>query len=45
VIVAQLVRSDLVRVPLSFRLQHMLGLTHAPQLTAPALVATAPPSS
>ena len=39
VIVAQLVRSDLVRVPLAFRLQHMLGLTHAPQLTTPALVA------
>jgi alpha-1,2-mannosyltransferase len=39
VIVAQLVRSDLVRVPLAFRLQHMLGLTHAPQLAVPALVA------
>jgi hypothetical protein len=39
VIVAQLVRSDLVRVPLGFRLQHMLGLTHAPQLATPALVA------
>jgi hypothetical protein len=39
VIVAQLVRSDLVRVPLAFRLQHMLGLTHAPPLAAPALVA------
>jgi Glycosyltransferase family 87 len=39
VVVAQLVRSDLVRVPLAFRLQHMLGLTHAPQLATPALVA------
>jgi hypothetical protein len=39
VIVAPLVRSDLVRVPLGFRLQHMLGLTHAPQLATPALVA------
>jgi alpha-1,2-mannosyltransferase len=39
VIVAQLVRSDLVRVPLGFRLEHMLGLTHAPQLATPALVA------
>ncbi len=39
VIVAQLVRSDLVRIPLAFRLQHMLGLTHAPQLLTPALVA------
>jgi hypothetical protein len=38
VIVAQLVRADLVRVPLAFRLQHMLGLTHAPQLATPALV-------
>jgi hypothetical protein len=39
VIVAQLVRSDLVRVPLAFRLQHMLGLTHTPSLSTPALVA------
>jgi len=39
VIVAQLVRADLARVPLGFRLQHMLGLTHAPQLPTPALVA------
>jgi len=37
--VAQLVRADLARVPLGFRLQHMLGLTHAPQLPTPALVA------
>jgi len=41
VIVAQLVRSDLVRVPLAFRLQHILGLTHTPQLSTPALVAIA----
>jgi hypothetical protein len=39
VVVAQLVRSDLVRVPLAVRLQNMLGLTHAPQLATPALVA------
>jgi len=39
VIVAQLVRSDLVRVPLAFRLQHILGLIHTPQLSAPVLVA------
>ena len=41
VILAQLVRADLARVPLGFRLQHMLGLTHAPQLPTPALVAIA----
>jgi hypothetical protein len=39
VIVAQLVRADLTRVPLGDRLQHMLGLTHVPQLPTPALVA------
>ncbi|HUL24788.1 MAG TPA: glycosyltransferase 87 family protein [Streptosporangiaceae bacterium] len=39
VVVAQLVRSDLTRVPLGLRLQHMLGLTHAAQLPTPALVA------
>jgi hypothetical protein len=38
VIVAQLIRSDLVRVPLAVRLQHMLGLTHAHQLLTPVLV-------
>ncbi len=38
VIVAQLVRSDLVRIPAGFRLQHMLGLNHLPQLATPALV-------
>ncbi|HEY3036148.1 MAG TPA: hypothetical protein VGJ54_16000 [Streptosporangiaceae bacterium] len=41
VILAQLVRADLARVPLGLRLQHMLGLTHAPQLPTPALVAIA----
>jgi hypothetical protein len=41
VILAQLVRADLARVPLGFRLQHMLGLTHAPQLPTPALAAIA----
>ena len=39
VVVAQLVRSDVTRVPQELRLQHILGLTHAPQLPAPALVA------
>ena len=39
VIVAQLVRSDVARVPQELRLQHILGLTHAPQLPTPALVA------
>ncbi len=38
VIVAQLVRSDLVRVPLDLRLQHMLGLIHMPMLPTLALV-------
>ena len=38
VIVAQLVRSDLVRVPAGLRLQHMLGLNHLPQLPTPALI-------
>lgn len=41
VIMAQLVRADLARVPFGFRLQHMLGLTHAPLLPTPALVAIA----
>jgi alpha-1,2-mannosyltransferase len=39
VVVAQLVRSDVTRVPQELRLQHILGLTHAPQLPTPALVA------
>jgi hypothetical protein len=39
VVVAQLIRVDLARVPLAPRLQHMLGLTHAPELPTPALVA------
>jgi glycosyl transferase family 87 len=37
VVVAQLVRSDLQRVPAGFRLQHMLGLTHLSQLPTPLL--------
>jgi hypothetical protein len=38
VIVAQLVRSDLVRVPLDTRLQHMLGLVHLPSLPTSTLL-------
>jgi alpha-1,2-mannosyltransferase len=38
VIVAQLVRSDIVRVPFGLRLQHMLGLTHVPLLPTATLV-------
>jgi Dolichyl-phosphate-mannose-protein mannosyltransferase len=38
VIVAQLFRNDIVRIPQGYRLQQMLGLTHFPQLTTPALV-------
>jgi hypothetical protein len=38
VIVAQLIRNDVVRVPEGFRLQEILGLTHAPPLPTPALV-------
>jgi alpha-1,2-mannosyltransferase len=41
VIVAQLVRSDLVRVPFGLRLQHMLGLTHVPLLPTVTLVVIA----
>ena len=37
VIVAQLIRSDLVRVPVGLRLQHMLGLTHVHLLPTPVL--------
>ena len=37
VIVAQLVRSDLVRVPFGLRRQHMLGLTHVHLLPTPVL--------
>jgi glycosyl transferase family 87 len=38
VIVAQLIRSDIARVPFGFRLQHMLGLSHLIELATPALV-------
>jgi alpha-1,2-mannosyltransferase len=38
VIVAQLFRNDIARIPEGYRLQQMLGLAHFPQLTTPALV-------
>ena len=38
VIIAQLVRNDLVRIPQGYRLQQMLGLVHVSQLATPALV-------
>ena len=38
VIVAQLVRYDIVRVPQGYRLQQMLGLVHTSQLATPPLV-------
>ena len=38
VIVAQLVRSDIARIPQGYRLQQMLGLAHFAQLTTAALV-------
>ena len=38
VIIAQLVRNDLVRIPQGYRLQQMLGLAHVSQLATPALV-------
>jgi hypothetical protein len=38
VIVAQLVRNNLVRIPQGYRLQQMLGLAHISQLATPALV-------
>jgi len=38
VIIAQLVRRDIVRIPEGYRLQQILGLTHASQLATPALV-------
>jgi len=38
VIIAQLVRIDLVRIPEGYRLQQMLGLSHLPQLATPVLV-------
>ena len=38
VIIAQLVRNDLVRIPQGYRLQQMLGLAHVSQLATPVLV-------
>jgi hypothetical protein len=38
VIIAQLVRNDVVRIPQGYRLQQMLGLVHVSQLTTPPLV-------
>jgi Glycosyltransferase family 87 len=38
VITAQVVRSDVTRVPVGFRLQNMLGLTHVSQLATVPLV-------
>jgi hypothetical protein len=38
VIVAQLVRNDITRIPEGYRLQQMLGLTHVSELATPALV-------
>jgi alpha-1,2-mannosyltransferase len=38
VVIAQLVRSDVARIPFAYRLQHMLGLNHLPTLGTPALV-------
>ncbi len=37
-IIAQLVRNNLVRIPQGYRLQQMLGLAHVSQLATPALV-------
>ena len=38
VIIAQLVRNDLVRIPQGYRLQQILGLVHVNQLATPPLV-------
>jgi alpha-1,2-mannosyltransferase len=38
VIIAQLVRNDLVRIPQGYRLQQILGLVHVSQLATPPLV-------
>jgi hypothetical protein len=43
VIVAQLVRSDLTRIPLSYRLQNMLGLNHVSPLAGSTLLELAIP--
>jgi hypothetical protein len=40
VIVAQLVRSDVIRIPLATRLQDMLGLTHVHDMSTAPLVVT-----
>ncbi len=37
VIVAQLIRSDVARIPDGYRLQRMLGLSHVPPLSTPVL--------
>ena len=38
VIIAQLVRNDLVRIPQGYRLQQILGLVHVSQIATPPLV-------
>jgi Glycosyltransferase family 87 len=38
VVIAQLVRSDIARIPFAYRFQHMLGMNHLPALRTPALV-------
>ena len=38
VIIAQLVRNDIVRIPQGYRLQQILGLVHVSQLATPPLV-------
>jgi Glycosyltransferase family 87 len=38
VVIAQLVRNDIVRIPEGYRLQQMLGLVHSPQLATLPLV-------
>ncbi len=40
VVVAQLVRSDVVRIPLATRLQDLLGLAHVPTMSTAPLVVT-----
>lgn len=38
VVIAQLVRSDIGRIPFAYRLQHMMGMNHLPALRTPALI-------
>ena len=38
VVIAQLIRNDIVRIPEGYRLQQMLGLVHSSQLATPPLV-------